>query len=71
MCLVQGVARHHLFGNDIHSESESRGHEKAARLSNDANPGRRREVKVHHRHDCLVDLSKTQNITGPFQILFY
>lgn len=48
MCLVQGVACHHLFGDDIYSKSESRGHKEAARLSNDANPRGWREVKVHH-----------------------
>lgn len=68
VCLIQGVARHRLFGDDIHSKSESRGHEEAARLSNDANPRGRREVKVHHRQDCVIDLEKTENITGPVRI---
>lgn len=68
VCLIQGVARHHLFGDDIHSKSESRRHEEAARLSNDTNPRGRREVKVHHRHDCVIDLEKTENVTGPVQI---
>lgn len=76
MSLVMGITGHHLFGDDIHSKSERRGHEEAARLSNDANPAGRREVKVHHGHDCVIDLQKTLNITGPVQIprkesLFY
>lgn len=56
MCLVRAVTGHHLFGDDVHGKSESRGHEEATGLSNDANPSGRREVKVHHRHDCTIDL---------------
>lgn len=59
MRLVQGVARHRLFGDDIDGKSEGRGHEEAAGLRDDANARGRREVKVHHRHDGVIDLSKT------------
>lgn len=44
MCLVLEITCHHLLGDDVHSQSESRGHKEAAGLSNDGNSSRGREV---------------------------
>lgn len=37
MILVLGITCHHLLGDDIDSQCESRGHEEVTRLSNDGN----------------------------------
>lgn len=55
MCLV---TCHHLLGDDVHSQSEGRGHKEAAWLSNHRDSSRSGEVQVHHRHDCTIDLPK-------------
>lgn len=56
MCVVQAIPCHHLLGDDVHSQSEGRGHKETARLRDDGHSSRRREVQVHHRHDCTIDL---------------
>lgn len=60
MRLVLAISCHHLLRDDVDSQGESRGHKEAARLGNDGNPSRRREVQVHHRHDCAIDLQQQQ-----------